>query len=165
MWRFAIVCLGLMLFLVAPASAQYYAPPPYRAQDPAALVNSWYHRFLGRDLDPSGLQTWTDALRQGQPQDAVLGTILGSQEYYDRAGGTEQGFVQSLYTDLLGRYPTQGEMSSWLGRMPYETNQGIASALLRRYPESWGAPAPSYYRGSWGTRYYPTPRLRYRLGF
>jgi hypothetical protein len=73
--------------------------------------------------------------------------------------------MQNLYKDLLGRYPSQGELNYWLDRMPYETNQGIATALLRRYPESWGAPSPRYYRGTWGTVYYPRPRLRYRLGF
>jgi hypothetical protein len=168
MWRFAIPLLGLSL-LAGPATAQYYynPPPPSYGQNFSPPVDSWYHRFLGRSVDPSGLQTWTQALAQGQTPQAVLATILGSQEYYDRAGGTVQGFIQQMYVHLLNRYPNQGEMNYWMGQANAMSNQDIASALLQQFPNSWQQPAPAYYGAApaYGvirsTGYYVRPRLRY----
>lgn len=39
-------------------------------------INSLYQQYLGRDVDPGGLATWS-----GQSPDAILAGITGSQEY------------------------------------------------------------------------------------
>src|SRR5262249_19785170 len=62
--------------------APVYAPPAVAAPvEPAELVRAWYRRYLGREGDPGGVATWVDSLRQGNPPDVVLATILASEEY------------------------------------------------------------------------------------
>src|SRR5262249_40060503 len=101
---------------------------------------NWYRQFLNRDADPSGMAAWTDSLRGGNPPEAVLGTILASDEYYRKAGYTPEGFVQSLYRDVVGRYPTREEFSYWLQRTNAEGRQSAATALLAQYPQVWQGP-------------------------
>ena len=76
----AFIVLGALL-CGAPALAQYspdYRPPyaPAYPDNPATLVRSWYRQFLNRDADPSGLTTWTHALRSGSSPQFTLAQIL-----------------------------------------------------------------------------------------
>jgi hypothetical protein len=117
----------LVLLLAAPAWSQDRA---------AAQVRGWYYQFLNRPPDPSGLQYWSDALRNGVPPDEVLAVILDSEEYYAKSGYTPEGFVRKLYHDLLGRDPTSWELSQHVGHAAYSRFE-VASALLRQYPAAW----------------------------
>jgi hypothetical protein len=45
-------------------------------------------------------------------------------------GGTDSGFVQSLYTHLLGRTASPSEVAAWLNLLPSLGRVGVASALL-----------------------------------
>ncbi len=146
MRRFAIVACFVALLAAAPASAQYdwyhegYRQAyPNQAED---LVRSWYRRYLHREPDPNRA-AWVDALNSGQQPEAVLAGILGSTEYYDKAGGTPEGFVNRLFLDLTGRRPTPGELEHWVRRAAYGDRKDVAYALLMRYPQSWG-PEPVY---------------------
>ncbi len=62
---------------------------------------------------PAGAKELSDALgvlQSGGAISQVEATILGSPEYFQRrAGGTNEGFLAALYTDLLGRTPTLGD--------------------------------------------------------
>jgi hypothetical protein len=112
--------------------------------NPEALVQSWYRRYLGRSVDPSGYETWVNSLYQGTPPEAVLATILASEEYYERAGATPEGFVQRLFLDLSGRRPSRGEFDHWVRRTYYGDRMDIAYALVTRYPQSWNDAPPAY---------------------
>jgi len=139
-------------FLVGVASAQYPPyPAPYGNPDQGAtqLVSSWYQRFLGRQPDQWS-STWIDQIRNGQSPDAVLASILSSQEYYNRGGGTPQGFIQRLFLDLTGQPPTPGQMNHWTNRLFSSDRTDVAHALLLRYPQAWQGGAPASY-------YPPTP--------
>jgi hypothetical protein len=47
------------------------------------VVNGYYQWLLGRDLDPSGQATWVAILQAGGRDEAIIGGIVGSQEYWD----------------------------------------------------------------------------------
>jgi hypothetical protein len=98
---------------------------------PEELVRSWYQRFLHRDPDPLW-SVWVEAVRYGQEPNAVLAAILGSQEYFNNAGGTPEGFVQALYQDISGRRPTPEEMGYWVRRVLDRDRNDVAYALLTR---------------------------------
>lgn len=126
------------LFFAIPSSAQY--PPPLQQALPqaqAALVRNWYLRFLNREPDPQGLNGWTNALLQGAQPAQVLTGILGSQEYYQRAGSTPEGFVVTLYRDLLYRDPSNPEMVHWARRTALRGHTAVAYELLVRHPQAW----------------------------
>jgi hypothetical protein len=137
-----------LLVLAGPALAQpQYPPPPpqpYPTNDPQALVESWYERFLHRNAELAAAG-WVEALRRGQSPEQTLSSILGSDEYYLRNGSTPQGFIQGLFVDLTGRQPAPAQMDAWLRRVRFESRQDIAYHMLMRYPQAWQGTAPAYY--------------------
>jgi hypothetical protein len=80
----------------------------------AAIVDGWYHQYLGRCADPCGLRVHAKQLQCGKSPDVVLSGILGSEEYYQRHGCCQAGFIKGLYKDHLGRCPSPGEVRQWL---------------------------------------------------
>jgi len=121
---------------------------------PEQMVRDWYSRFLGRAPDGQS-SVWVEAVRSGQQPEAVLGQILGSSEYYMRAGSTPQGFVRRLYTDLTGRPPGPGETRNWLNRMYQSDRQDVAYQMLQRYPQGGVGSTPQ-------EDYQPEPTYEYR---
>ncbi|HEV3343397.1 MAG TPA: DUF4214 domain-containing protein, partial [Pirellulales bacterium] len=79
--------------------AAFLATSEYRSH----LVTGIYRDFLHRDPEAQGLQFWTSLLAGGADEKSVLAGVVGSDEYFAKAGGTAQGFVNTLYRDLLGR--------------------------------------------------------------
>src|SRR5947209_2726768 len=112
MRRFLIGALLGVVALAQPAIAQ---PPGPSAE---ALVAGWYARFLNRRPDAFA-GSWVAALREGQSPEAVLSQLLGSPEYLAKGGGTSEGFLQTLYRDVVGRPPLPQEMGYWLPRMAF----------------------------------------------
>src|SRR3954466_5499038 len=120
----------LLLVLTVPGQTQY------RTDSAATTGAGWYRQYLGRAPDPYA-QSWIDGLRAGQDPTQLLSGIIGSQEYYDNAGGTPAGFVTQLYLDVVGRRPTGAELRSWTARMYRESRDDIAYALLTRYQQDY----------------------------
>jgi hypothetical protein len=48
------------------------------------LVQGYYQQFLHRAAEPAGLVGWVTQLELGEPDEAVLSGIVGSQEYFQR---------------------------------------------------------------------------------
>jgi hypothetical protein len=102
----ALVVLGTIA-TSANAQAVYSRQPQ---NEDVQLVDSWYRHYLGRPVDEVGLRAWLPELAAGKPEAG----ILGSPEYYNRHGGTPQGFVAGLYVDVLGRQPGANEIQNWV---------------------------------------------------
>jgi hypothetical protein len=66
-------------------------------------VQTLYQMLLGRPADSVGLDLSTRFLIMGGSFFQLQATIVGSQEYFQRAGGTNNGFLTSVYRDVLGR--------------------------------------------------------------
>jgi hypothetical protein len=143
------IALGLCLLSVtslAPAQRNPFSPPfpAYRSPSvfPPAfrlrareVVEGWYLRYLGRDLDP-GAAVWIDQLRRGENPSAVLAGILGSDEYYQQSGSTPRRFIDRLYIDVAGRRIDGREMDQMLQRLRFSDRQQVAYELLLRYPNA-----------------------------
>jgi photosystem II stability/assembly factor-like uncharacterized protein len=68
------------------------------------LVDNLYSQLLGRQPDSVSLKNWISFLSQGGTSQQVEAQILGSSEYFAGHGaGTNAGFLQALYRDLLHR--------------------------------------------------------------
>lgn len=139
---------------------QYPGQSSYYDYDPSEMVRSWYLRYLDREPDTIGAQSWIEALRQGYRPEMVLAGMLGSQEYYQRAGGTPNGFIQKLMTDITRQYPDRRQYDYWIRRFHAERREDLAYSLISRYPSSWQVD-PLYLDDN--TRYnYRRPLDRYR---
>jgi hypothetical protein len=158
MRRYILAAALGALLLPLPAPAQY---PPAPEEGPTAMVQDWYRRFLGRQADPQAA-VWVDYIKQGQSPDQVLSQILASSEYYRRAGGTPQGFVQRLFTDLTGRPPSQQELNYWVNRVYQSGRQEVAYEVLQRYPQGM-EPSPPAASGTYSPSVpgYDYPRYDY----
>jgi hypothetical protein len=51
----------------------------------ADRVEADYELYLRRPADSGGLFGFVNALEQGAPEELVVGTIIGSEEYFDRS--------------------------------------------------------------------------------
>jgi hypothetical protein len=101
-------------------------PPPAHLLDAARafahslehytqFVTNAYAQFLQRTPDASGLNAWVSSMQAGLYSDEQVETLfLGSQEYSTSHGGTGQAWIIGMYQDLLGRTPSNGEVSNWL---------------------------------------------------
>jgi hypothetical protein len=142
MIRCLIALLLVFLASSGPVAAQrpsLHARPPFPAfsgDGATRLVRSWYRDFLGREPDPSGLRTHGTALRQGHPPEVVLAGILGSDEYYQRAGRRSEGFIRALFLDLAGRRPTPAELRHWRQRSRILGRQAVAYEMILRFPRA-----------------------------
>jgi hypothetical protein len=168
-WCFLALALLGIPALATPVASQYF-PDARRAYDahwgayadrPEELVRYWYRRYLNRDVDPVGYETWVNSLRSGNAPEMVLAGILSSDEYYSRGGGTPEGYVTVLVQDLTGRPPTPQEQQYWARRVYYEPRSDVAYALLTRYPQSSGTVCPDWYRHE-PSYEYRRPFWRYR---
>jgi hypothetical protein len=76
-------------------------------------VDEYYHTLLGRSADAAEKQFWVNSFLAGaSAQDMVLG-FLTATEYQSRYNG-DSDYVDSLYSNLLGRSAGVAEEQYWL---------------------------------------------------
>ena len=81
------------------------------------LIDDLYQSSLGRAADPAGRAYWVGQVQGGVKLDVVGVQFYGSQEYYQRAGGSDADFVSSLYRNILGRAPDAPGQQYWEARL------------------------------------------------
>jgi SpoIID/LytB domain protein len=81
------------------------------------LLDDLYETALGRGPDAGGRAYWIGEVRKGLKLQAVGVLFYGSQEYYDRSGGTDSSFVRALYRDILHRDSDPGGQQYWEDRL------------------------------------------------
>lgn len=74
------------------------------------LANEWVKTYLGRQPTEKELSILRQRLRTGANPLAVQSSILSSDEYYKKCGGTTNGFIHGLFMDVLGRKATPQEL-------------------------------------------------------
>jgi len=99
----------------AGATARLRVSTGAASVDPArASVQSYvtrvYRDLFKRDVDPSGLHTWTERLLAGTPRVEVANAITSSTEYRGR-------LIASSYARFLGRTPDAEGQAFWLEKM------------------------------------------------
>jgi hypothetical protein len=161
-----VLCLG------GAASAQrqydYDASAAAATHDPETLVRFWYQTYLGREPDVIGLDGWAKLVAQSSSPVTILAAMLSCDEYFARAGNTPDGFARTLFRDVAGREPTEGDFNWVMGRLAHDAGPvvrgNIARDLLRRYPQAVYPPDPALQSGSPGQGAPPAgPGYEYRL--
>jgi len=115
------------------------------------LVKSWYTTYLGRQASGAEEQGWVKALLSGYPEELALAGILGSDEYFHRAGSlqgteaTDATFVRQLFQTFLGRSPGDGEIAGFINHFVASYGRGISALVVLRSSEYRGAQITSYY--------------------
>jgi hypothetical protein len=75
------------------------------------LAQSLYQQFLGRAAVQTEINFLLSALQQGATVEQLIAVIVSSTEYYQNRGdGTNNGFLEQLYSDLLDRPIDEGSL-------------------------------------------------------
>lgn len=95
-----------------PGTAGYQTLPALRTRATALavsgpLVAALYQDMLGRDVDPTGLAGWTQALSSGMSAGRLATLVALSEEYATTA-------VRQAYLDVLRREPDAGGLRNWV---------------------------------------------------
>jgi len=99
----------------------------YRGLD----VDRVYVKFLRRVADPGGRSSWITSLRNGKSLLKFRGQLVGSNEYFTKAGGTNAAYVDRAYADVLGRAPDPGGRTYWINRLNAGVDRGaVAIAFM-----------------------------------
>ena len=80
------------------------------------VVKQAYETYLGRAPDSSGGQFWAGQIINGNFEALKIG-LIGSAEFYGKAGNTNSGFVQNLFLDVLFRQPSSSDYTYWEGQL------------------------------------------------
>jgi hypothetical protein len=94
-------------------------------------VSVLYQKYLHRMPDPFGSNALVSMLAGGQTSSALAATLIGSQEYFQLAGGTSDGFVRKIFTDVLYRPADQMTVKSWSMQLAQgRSRQDVATLIL-----------------------------------
>jgi hypothetical protein len=89
------------------------------------LVTADYIKYLGRTPSAPEVASWVAVLQQGQTPEQVINAFVSSAEYFQKQGGTNSGWVNQVYQDLLGRAPDPGSQGFLT-----QLNAGVARSLV-----------------------------------
>jgi streptogramin lyase len=94
-------------------------------------VGKLYQQLLHRNADAQGLNAFVNALGSGATILQVEAAMAGSPEFFQNAGGSNQGFVTALYSNLLHRAPDPGGQAMALVALNGGVSrQAVAGAVL-----------------------------------
>jgi Domain of unknown function (DUF4214)/Abnormal spindle-like microcephaly-assoc'd, ASPM-SPD-2-Hydin len=101
------------------------------------IVGLLFHALLRRAAD-AGSSTYYVGQLRSTSVDAVVAGIAGSQEYFTRAGSTNDGFVAAVYRDLLHHAPDAAGQASWSGQLSRGASRPSVALAIRRSVEGEG---------------------------
>lgn len=97
-----------------------------------AETNFLFNFLLGRAPSAGDLALFNNFLNT--PKNSFISEtalILGSPEYFNNAGGTNQDWITAVYQDILGRAPDAGAQFWLNGLAAGVSRQTVASQILR----------------------------------
>ena len=109
------------------------------------VIDGLYQKFLQRPADASGKAGLDQYLAAGGTMDGARTALLGSLEYFNLHGGTNDAFVTALYQDVLGRTPDPSGRANWLQQLASGKSRAEVALAVLRSPEARGVQVSSFY--------------------
>lgn len=82
------------------------------------IITPAYQQYLGRDPDSAGVAYWVNQMQQhGLTDERLEAGLIGSAEFFNRAGGTNKAWVDALYQDFLGRPADPAGEATWVAAL------------------------------------------------
>jgi hypothetical protein len=101
----------------------------------ARMVTLLFQALLRRAPD-AGSVAYSAPQRRSGSVDDVVAAIAGSQEYFTRAGGTNDGFVGAVYKDLLRRAADPAGRAGWVDQLNRGASRPSVALAIRRTAEA-----------------------------
>jgi hypothetical protein len=99
-------------------------------------VDRVFRRYLRRAADAGGRSYWITSIRNGKSLTQFRAQLLGSNEYFTKAGGTNAAFVTKVYQDVLGRTPDAGGAAYWTAKADAGLDRGLIARQFLNAAES-----------------------------
>src|SRR5262249_37213262 len=116
------------------------------------LLGDLYQQYLHRPIDARGLDKWLNVLQHpaqfagaGNVVEYVKAQLLGSAEYFTKHGGTNAGFLDGLWRDVLGRPIDAGALATYTGRLARGTTRAAVALAVASSPEARKALVTLYF--------------------
>jgi hypothetical protein len=106
-------------------SAEYYTN----------IITPAYQTFLGRTPDASGLAFWVGQMQKGMTDEQLEAGFIGSPEFFAHSGGTNKGWVDAMYQNLLGRAPDATGEAFWIQQLAQGANRAVVAFAFAASPE------------------------------
>lgn len=104
-----------------------------------------YQKFLNRAPDPTGIAGFRALYLAGERITTIESLILASPEYFALSGGTDTGFIENLYQDVLGRPADPTGLVGYLAQLAAGVSrQDVAKSILNS-KEAHGVLVSSWY--------------------
>ncbi|HEX6493139.1 MAG TPA: DUF4214 domain-containing protein, partial [Candidatus Dormibacteraeota bacterium] len=108
-------------------------------------VGLLFKALLGRPADSGSLGYYVPQLRSGTVED-VTAAIAASQEYFARAGGSNDVYVSALYHDFLRHAPDPAGKAGWVDQLNRGASRAAVAGSIRRSAEAQSVVADAAYR-------------------
>jgi hypothetical protein len=93
-------------------------------------VTLLFQRYLQRTPASGEIQPFVNLLQHGLTlQQAKVG-IIGSDEFFQLHGGTNEGYIEALYEDVLGRGPASSEVAAWEATLGNASRSQVALGFV-----------------------------------
>jgi hypothetical protein len=97
----------------------------------ATIIKPAYVKFLGRAADAGGIAYWTSLMHAGLTDEQLEANFIASPEYYAHNGGTDKGWIDGTYVDLLGRQPDASGENFWIMQAGVIGRGGVALGFAK----------------------------------
>lgn len=95
------------------------------------LVRQRYQWVLGRAGDPGGVAYWSRALAAGtRTPEQLTASLLASNEFFRKAGGTDGAWVDAVFQQQLGRGPDPAGRAYWVAKVAASGRERAARLFL-----------------------------------
>lgn len=99
-------------------------------------IEQAYENYLGRSASAQDIAFWRLMMRMGMTDEQLEAAFIGSNEFYNHAGGNDRAWVDEMYFDLLGRSPDAAGEAYWTSVLAHGGNRsqvaaGFAASLER----------------------------------
>jgi Domain of unknown function (DUF4214) len=93
-------------------------------------VESLYENILGRQADLAGLDYAVNTIYNGGTFDQVKENLLASDEFFQAAGGSNAGFLQKAYGDILNRGVDPGGAAAFGAELTKGASRGVIAQQI-----------------------------------
>ncbi len=94
------------------------------------LLTTFFATFLHRAPSAAEVSFWLPAFAASLTDEQIETQITASPEYFAIAGGTNAGWINRIYNDVLGRSPSAAESSAFAALLGSSSRTTVGLAIL-----------------------------------
>jgi hypothetical protein len=100
------------------------------------VIQNDYQAFLQRAPQAAEVQGWLNQLNNGLGEQQMESAFVGSAEFFALHGGTDSGWVDGVYSAVLGRAADTAGLSYWTGQLKSGVGMQQVALDIVMSPES-----------------------------